>query len=94
MSSTRLTALFNKIFRNNRGNIVVWQWPNMPLYGWIIFTALDVLFKQGNLHHGFHLLAQAFLFTWAYLEVRSGESIFRRVLGLIIFAGIVYNFFK
>jgi hypothetical protein len=85
---------FDRILKNKDGKVVLWQNPNLPLWGWVIFSVLGVVFKHGNLHSGFQYLGKASLFTWAYLEIRSGESMFRRALGLLIMAGILIGTFK
>jgi hypothetical protein len=85
---------FDKVFRNQHGQIVLWQTPNVPLWGWIASTVLGIIFKHTSLHSGLQNAGKAFLFTWSYLEIRTGESMFRRILGAIVMAGIVYGFFK
>jgi hypothetical protein len=85
--------LFDKIFRDRKGKIAIWQFPNPPLFGWLVFTIVDKIFKDGKPHTGFHLLAQASLLTWAYLELRSGDSVFRRALGAVVFILITISFF-
>lgn len=87
-------SLFDKIFKNKDGAIIIWQNPNIPLWGWIVSSILGVILKHGAVHSGFQHLAEASLFTWAYLELRSGESIFRRVLGAIVLVSVAYGFFK
>jgi hypothetical protein len=52
------------------GRWVVAQWPNLPLWAWIVATLLGV-----------HWLALAALVVWALLELARGASPFRRVLG-------------
>jgi hypothetical protein len=86
--------ILRNFFRDADNNIAVVHPPNLPLVGWIIFSLLSLLFRHNTLHAGFHSLAQAFLFVWAYLEVRYGRSRFRQLLGAIILAGIILSFFR
>ncbi len=87
------TTFFDKIFKDKDGKIVIWQNPNIALWGWIIFTILTYIVKRGRINKGSQSLASAFLFTWAYLEVLKGDSIFRRVLGAVVLINIVVSFF-
>ena len=50
--------------------VVVAQWPNWPLWLWLAATVLHL-----------HWVAFAALVVWALMELRSGASPFRRVLG-------------
>jgi hypothetical protein len=89
-----ITTAFNSIFRDKDGKIVIWQSPNLPLWGWIVSSLLGKVFTHGAVHAGFQHLAAASLFVWAYLEIRTGGSIFRRILGGIIMLGMVHRFFQ
>jgi len=80
--------------RNAKGDIVVWQNPNFALWAWIVLTILSKVISDGQLHDGFRLTAQAFLFVWAYMEIRTGESPLRRLLGGVVFASILASFFR
>lgn len=91
--SYKYNNILKRLFRNDKGAIVIWQNPNIPLWIWIISTALTFLFKSGYLHTGFQSLGKLALFTWAYLEIRSGESIFRRILGAAVLVSIIYDVF-
>lgn len=88
------TNLFDKLFKNKDGKIVIWQNPNILLWIWILTTAVDLLIKHGSLHSSLRHLGDAALFAWAYLEIRSGESIIRRILGVIVMAVVIFSFFR
>ncbi len=92
--TARFHNLFDRFFRDKQGKLIIGQSPNAPIWGWGIFTILAIVVGSGKFHDGFQLLAQAFLFVWAYLELRQGDSLFRKVLGTVIFIGIVVSFFK
>jgi len=80
-------------FRNSKGQVVIWQAPNAPLWAWIGLTIFGWTVRHSSLHKGVHELAQVALASWAYLEIRSGESTFRRVLGMIVLLGIILPYF-
>lgn len=78
------TKLFNPFVTDKRGNIVIGQRPNLPIIGWAVCVALAFIFKSGNIGHELAFLRGAFLFVWAYLEIVSGASYFRRTLGVVV----------
>ncbi|MCA9325128.1 hypothetical protein KDA23_03635 [Candidatus Saccharibacteria bacterium] len=79
-------------FRDKNGKVVLGQTPNVPIVGWALFRIVSWL-TSGQLHRVSNLLATAFLFTWAYLELTDGVNYFRRTLGGIVLAYIIYGFF-
>jgi len=81
-------------FRDNHGRVAIWQWPNVPLFGWILFKIIALVAGEGHLAAGSAHLGTAFLFTWAYLEATTGAVYFRRALGCVVMAAIVINFFR
>ena len=81
------------LFKDVNGDIVLWQWPNIPLYGWIAFKVLSMLVPAGHLRVGMEQLSSAFLFTWAFLEITKGVNYFRRLLGVIVMITLILSFF-
>jgi hypothetical protein len=73
-------------FKDNKGQIVIFQTPNAPLIGWMILTILSLLLGNNHprIHYLFGMLSFGFIFTWAWLEITSGVNYFRRVLGLVV----------
>lgn len=78
-------------FKDNQGKIVIFQKPNSPLIGWIVFLILGLLVghHQPRLHELCNALRFGFIFTWAWLEITSGVNYFRRTLGLIVLFVVV-----
>ncbi|MEO8862829.1 MAG: hypothetical protein ABI354_00700 [Candidatus Saccharimonadales bacterium] len=83
----------SNFFKNKDGKLAVWQLPNIPISVWIVSLVLSHALN-GSLHTGFQALAQASLFVWAYLEATSGDSNFRKVLGVVILAVVISGFFN
>ena len=77
-------TLFDKIFRDSNGNIVIAQKPNLPLIVWIVTSILALIFTSGKINTVLDLLAYGSLFTWAWLELFQGVNYFRRTLGLVV----------
>lgn len=81
----------NRLFRDRDGKLVIAQRPNLPLVGW----AAALVTRRFIWHNaGLGLLARAFLFTWAYLELTDGDSYFRQFLGAVVVAGLVVRFLR
>jgi hypothetical protein len=86
--------LLDKLLKDKNGRIVVWQSPNIPLAGWFVFMVATKLLHAGALKNGAQFLSTAFVFTWAYLERKDGDSYVRRLLGLVIFLMTILAHFK
>lgn len=80
--------------KDDRGRITIWQWPNIPLYGWLVFKILSLLMDNSQFKVGFDDLSKAFLFAWAFLEITQGVNYFRRLLGLVVMITLILGFFK
>ena len=89
-----IKKLLRSFMCDKKGHIVIWQTPNIPLIGWVLGTLFAKIFSTGRSHTGFTFLAEAFLVAWAYLEVKSGASYFRRILGILVFLSIVMSHFR
>ncbi|BAZ19597.1 hypothetical protein NIES4073_04700 [Kalymmatonema gypsitolerans NIES-4073] len=82
-------TLFDKIFRDSDGKIVLAQMPNLPLIVWITASLLKLVFTTGVVNTGLEALAFGSLFTWAWLELFQGVNYFRRALGLGVLIGVM-----
>ncbi|GAX39965.1 hypothetical protein NIES4075_09270 [Tolypothrix sp. NIES-4075] len=84
-------TLFDKIFRDSDGNIVIAQMPNLPIIVWITASLLKLVFTTGEINTGLDVLAFGSLFTWAWLELFQGVNYFRRALGLGVLIGVMVS---
>ena len=82
-------TLFDKFFRDDRGNIVIAQPPNPPIILWGVASLLKLVFTSGLTNVALDLIAFGSLFTWAWMELFQGVNYFRRTLGLIVLIGFV-----
>ena len=78
-------SLWDQIWKDRRGNIVIWQMPNIWLIGWLVLTFLSLLFS-GRQADIFSWLGSASLIIWSLLELFKGANYFRRALGLLVLA--------
>ncbi len=83
------TTLFDRTFRDDNGNIVLAQPPNLPILVWGAASLLQRIGTSGKFHTGLVWVAFGALFTWAWLEVFQGVNYFRRALGLVVLIGVI-----
>ncbi len=84
-------TLFNQVFRDSEGKIVLAQTPNPPLIVWTIATLLKIALTTGRINIALDLLAFGSLFTWAWEELFQGVNYFRRALGFVVLAGLMIS---
>lgn len=76
-------SLWDKIWRDKSGHVVIWQTPNVWLIGWAVLTTLSLFFTR----HPADIISavgSVSLTVWVALEVLRGVNYFRRALGLIV----------
>lgn len=82
-------TLFDKTFRDDRGNLAIAQKPNLPILVWLGATILQFFLPDGNIHQVVDVLAFGSLFTWAWLELFKGINYFRQALGLVVLLAVI-----
>lgn len=85
--------IWDKIWRDKNGRIVIWQTPNAPLIAWVALTFLSLL-VNGRMADAFYWLGSAALIIWSLLELFKGVNYFRRALGLLILVMALASIFK
>jgi hypothetical protein len=88
MQSTE-TTLFDRVFRDSQGNIVIAQPPNLPLIVGIVASLLKLVVTAGTINLALDLVGFGALFTWAWEELFQGVNYFRRGLGLIALVALI-----
>ena len=68
-------------FRDAEGRVVIAQRPNFAIVAWAVLLVASRLVADERWRALLGFFSAAFLFTWAYMELVSGDSRFRRVLG-------------
>ena len=66
------------------------QPPNIPILLWFGFTVVAFV-ASGHVAEVSTAIARLFLFAWAYLELTSGDSPIRKLIGLIVLAYILVS---
>lgn len=83
------STAFDKVFRDDQGNFILFQKPNLPVLTGLTATLLSLTPISGELRAGVEAVAYGALFTWAWLELFQGVNYFRRFLGLIVLLLVV-----
>jgi hypothetical protein len=83
------TTLFDRLFRDSNGEIVIAQAPNLPILIWLGATLLKLVVKTGQVKVALDLLAFSSLSYWSFLEISQGDSYFRRDLGIIVAIALI-----
>jgi hypothetical protein len=82
-------TLFDQVFRDREGKVVLGQMPNPPLFVWAGASLLKLIFTTGKVNVGLDFLAFGALFTWAWEELFQGVNYFRRALGLVVLLSLI-----
>lgn len=82
-------TLFDRIFRDSEGRIVIAQAPNLPVLVGIAAIALQFIVPGDKLQMLLILVGFGALFTWAWQELFAGVNYFRRALGLVSLVGLI-----
>ena len=77
--------LWDRIWKDRHGQVVVWQNPNAWLIGWAVLTVMSLL-VSGTLADVFSWLATASLIVWSLQEIFRGVNYFRQALGILVLA--------
>lgn len=78
-------------FRDENGDLVVAQPPNLPIIVWVVARVLEMLVHGGRPERLFDTLAFGALFTWSWLELFHGDAYVRRILGAVVLAVLVIS---
>ncbi len=81
-------------FKDSNGRWAIVQFPNPLLITWLFFMFILVASSDDSLKGGVQQLASALLLVWAYLEVTTGDSNFRKLLGGIVLLIVMYGYFN
>ena len=68
---------------------MVGQPPNVPVYLIVCSWLLYVIAPQGAFAGLCYLIYQASIFLWAYLEIRFGETMIRRIIGAVVMTALL-----
>jgi len=78
-------TFWDKTWRNEEGEIVISQWPNIWLIGWAAVNFVSIVAPSRDISKITWWIGFVFIMIWALLEMFQGANYFRRTLGLIVF---------
>jgi hypothetical protein len=84
-------TLFDRLFRDGTGEIIIAQPPNLPIVIWVSATLLKLVFQTGQVKLILDLLAFSSLLYWSFLEITQGANYFRRDLGVVVLIGLIIS---
>ncbi len=84
-------TLFDRLFRDGTGEIIIGQPPNLPILIWLSATLLKFVVKNGQVKLGLDLLAFSSLLYWSFLEITQGVNYFRRDLGVVVLIALIIS---
>ena len=88
----KIIRLVPYLVTDKHGNVAIVQFPNTPLILWLLLVVVAEVIVDSTTKGGVVFVRDAMLFTWSYLEIRSGSSPFRRVLGSIVMIGLLLEY--
>ncbi len=81
----RLSIYLDWLFKDlhgRRGKYIIAEAPNKPLALFMVAIVLAVVVYPGFWQRSFAIIAYIALAYWSYLEIRTGRSRFRKLLGI------------
>lgn len=86
-------SLWDKIWRDRNGNVVIYQNPNRYLIAWVILAFLS-MFSNSAVGQILWNISLAVLALWAVLEIWKGVNYFRRAFGAFVLLLVVLAVFR
>jgi hypothetical protein len=89
----RYQSLWDRIWEDPKGKVVIWSWPNKWLWIFIGSMVLQIVLGASNtLTPAIKLIGNISLAIWAILEVYSGVNYFRKALGVCVLVLMFFMF--
>lgn len=85
--------LWDKFWKDENGNVVIYQRPNAFLIGWVVL-ALVSLFVNAKLADILWNASLGVLVIWSLLEIWRGVNYFRRSLGAVVLLLVLLAVFR
>lgn len=85
--------IWDKFWKDDKGHVVIWQWPNIWLIGWAVLTFVSLIFN-GNVSKILMWTGEVSLLVWCLFEIFKGVNYFRRLLGLVVLSYLVMTVLK
>ena len=90
MYKNKARKITDKLFRDDSGEIVITQFPNVTLGLWFAASVLSRL-TNGRPSTILEYLGIGALLVWSMQEIFQGVNYFRRILGIVVFLFILVS---
>ena len=80
----RPRSFWDKFWRDEHGNDIIWQRPNKLLLLWAICAFITLLLRGGLLEDILSWIGTISIVLWAIFEVAWGVNYFRRSVGFMV----------
>ena len=84
-------TLFDKTFRNQQGEVVLFEKPNLVILIALMAWLVQYFIYIGLVHTIARIIFLVGLSIWAVLEVGWGTNYFRRGLGLVVILFLIWE---
>ena len=82
-------SFWDKIWRNDEGDVVIFQWPNVWITAWAVANFMSVVSPTRGFSKIMWWVGMVFILVWAALEIFKGVNYFRRGLGVLVLLVII-----
>jgi hypothetical protein len=86
-------SLWDKIWRDRNGHVVIFQMPNVWLIAWAVLSVISLFVPRGGTQNVIWWISNIVLAVWALLELLKGVNYFRRGLGLVVLIATIMSAF-
>jgi hypothetical protein len=94
MEYTEQRSLWDRFWKDKRGEVIIYQRPNFWLITWAVVSVVSIFAPHGKPADVLWYIGTGFLSVWALLEIFKGVNYFRRLLGVIVLIMIIASFFN
>lgn len=84
------SSVMQKTFKDNDGNVVIGQSPNVPLLWFMMLGFGSFIAREAPRKKRLRQFALLSLFTWSSLETVSGVDYFRKMSGITVSLAIIW----
>ena len=84
-------TFWDKFWRDEHGNDVIWQRPNKLLLLWAACALITLFLRGSTLEDIISWIGLIAIILWALLEAMWGVNYFRRSIGLMVLIIIAFS---
>lgn len=77
-------SLWDKIWRDEEGEVVIWQWPNIWLISWAAINIVSIIVTSRGISKITWWIGFVLLSIWAIREITKGVNYLWRFIGVVV----------